>query len=339
MIASTNKYNFVRHNYSDTAYYFLTTSPGPGKTIVTAQDILSPADYSSTEYDALYNYEVEAVNLINSGREWYQPISSLSGISINPGFTDIITSEKMNYDIRVVGRASISTLFRLYEGADLLDSILVPNVDMLSSTGTYANIEEQTVSAFPSSSSPTYVMRFYNNGEEDAGGWLDYVRFRGRALTSFSGKTLKFSDATSVQPDRITEFTVKSTLSAVNIWDVSDPFNTENINYTKTGDNFIFHAHTDSLRTFIVFTDDEALIPVINPQPVPNQNLHGSEAADMVIVTHPLFRSYAEKLAKIHSNNSGLISLIVTPEEIYNEFSGGVPDIAAIRNFMRMKYH
>ena len=36
--------------------------------------------------------------------------------------------------------------------------------------------------------------------------------------------------------------------------------------------------------------------------------------------------------------NSGLISLIVTPEQIYNEFSGGIPDIAAIRNFMRMKY-
>ncbi len=33
-----------------------------------------------------------------------------------------------------------------------------------------------------------------------------------------------------------------------------------------------------------------------------------------------------------------LISQIVTPEEIYNEFSGGIPDIAAIRNFVRMKY-
>ena len=48
--------------------------------------------------------------------------------------------------------------------------------------------------------------------------------------------------------------------------------------------------------------------------------------------------TYAEKLADIHLKNSGLISLIVTPEQIYNEFSGGIPDIAAIRNFLRMKY-
>ena len=33
-----------------------------------------------------------------------------------------------------------------------------------------------------------------------------------------------------------------------------------------------------------------------------------------------------------------LSSLVVTPEQVYNEFSGGIPDICAIRNFVRMKY-
>ncbi|MBA4322800.1 MAG: hypothetical protein C0408_08295, partial [Odoribacter sp.] len=131
---------------------------------------------------------------------------------------------------------------------------------------------------------------------------------------------------------------MKSTSSVVNVWDVTDPFNIKNITYTKTGDNIRFKAATDSLRAFIAFTNDKALAPVINPRPVSNQNLHGSEPADMVIVTHPLFRAYSEKLAAVHLKNSGLISLTVTPEEIYNEYSGGVPDIAAIRNFLRMKY-
>ena len=58
----------------------------------------------------------------------------------------------------------------------------------------------------------------------------------------------------------------------------------------------------------------------------------------MIVLTHPLFRAYAEELADIHLKNDGLISLIVTPEQIYNEFSGGIPDIVAIRNFMRMKF-
>jgi hypothetical protein len=335
---SANEYNFVRHNYSDTAYYFLTSSALPGKTIADAQGISGLANYSSTAYDAIYMHEVETENLIKSGREWYQPISALNSITINPGFTDIIPSEKMNYKIRVAGRASIPTLFRLYEGSNILAGILVPEVFMLSTTGTYANISEFSASSFPSSASPVYEMKFYNNGEQDAHGWIDYVRIRGRAQTKLSGKPLKFSDAMSILPGRITEFTVATTLSSVNIWDVTDPFNIKNIGYTKTGDNIRFKAFTDSLRTFIAFTNDKAVIPLINLHPVANQDLHGSPPADMVIVTPRIFNSYSEKLATIHFKNNGLISMIVSPEEIYNEFSGGVPDIGAIRNFLRMKY-
>ena len=69
-----------------------------------------------------------------------------------------------------------------------------------------------------------------------------------------------------------------------------------------------------------------------------NQDLHGSAPADMIIVTHPLFRDYADKIAGIHYNNSGLVSQVVSPDEIYNEFSGGIPDLVAIRNYLRMKY-
>ncbi|MBA4323383.1 MAG: hypothetical protein C0408_11260, partial [Odoribacter sp.] len=164
--ASTGEYNFERHNYSDTAYYFISASPIPGKTIINAPDIVNPADYYSTEYDALYMHEVETENLIKSGREWYQPVSALSGITINPGFSDIIASQKIEYKIRVAGRASIPTLFRLYEGTNMLNGILVPEVYLLSTTGTYAKTEELAGSAFPSSSAPAYEMRFYNNGEQ-----------------------------------------------------------------------------------------------------------------------------------------------------------------------------
>lgn len=336
--ALTDEYKFVRHNYSDTAFYFITTTPVPGKLIINEQSISYPASYSSTSYDALYMHEVESENLIKSGREWYQPISGINGLSINPGFSEIITSEKMDFKIRVLGRASVSTSFRFYDGTNMLNEIPVQGVYLLSTTGTFAETEELTGTAFPSSSSPVYEVRFNNNGETGAKGWVDYVRFRARANTGFSGKTLVFSDSRSVQPGRVTEFSVKTTLQAVNIWDVTDPDSTKNINYTKTGDNLIFKSRTDSLRTFIAFTNDKAVAPAIIARPVSNQNLHGSEAADMVIVTPDIFRSYAAKLAAIHQNNSGLISVIVSPGEIYNEYSGGVPDIAAIRNFVRMKY-
>ena len=335
---SANDYDFIRHNYSDTAYYFLTSSPEAGRLITNAPVVLNTPDYLSTSYDALYCHEVETENLIKSGREWFEPVSSISGATIDPGFSDIITSEKLEFDISVAGRASVSTVFRLYEGTNIIADTMVSGLDLYSTTGAYANLAEQKGSCYPASSSPVYKMEFYNNGELGARGWIDYIRLHGRAMTTFSGKTIRFSDSRSVQSGRITEFNIKSNISGFIVWDVTDPFNPEIVNYLKSGDNNKFIAKTDSIKTYICFSPDKPEIPVIREGEVPNQDLHGSGSADMVIVTHPLFLSYAEKLAAIHSVNDDLVTQIVTTEEIYNEFSGGIPDIVAIRNFLRMKY-
>jgi hypothetical protein len=336
--AAANTYTFVGHNYSDSAYYFLTSSQLPGKQITNQPSITDPAGYLSNSFDALYNHESDNENLIKSGREWFQPVAAASGITIDPKFTDIITSENIEFTYRVLGRSSIPTMFRLYEGENLRSGTLVPEVYLLSSTGTFAAESMTTGVSLPASSSPVYIMKFFNNGEQGAKGWLDYVRLRGRALISFSGSTMEFSDSRSVGPGQVTEFTVKSSLAGFQIWDISDPLDPQSIQYSASGDNNRFKARTDSLRSFIVFREENALSPQIRTKQVPNQNLHGSADADMIIVTHPLFRKYAGQVSDIHNADNGLITLIVTTEEIYNEFSGGIPDIAAIRNFIRMKY-
>ncbi len=123
------------------------------------------------------------------------------------------------------------------------------------------------------------------------------------------------------------------------IWDISDPLNTTQILYSKNGEHISFKDRNRDFKNIYCFHAGNALQPSIRLISVPNQNLHeSSDPADMIIVTHPLFKPYAEKLAAIHNRNSGLISQIVTPEQVYNEFSGGIPDIVAIRNFIRMKY-
>jgi hypothetical protein len=255
-------YDFNRHNYSDTAFYFITSGADSGKTVISVRDTLVPPNYYSASYDALFIHEIEDVNLIKSGREWYQPVSTLSGITINPGFSDIITSEKINYSIRVLARSSIPALFRLYEGANILEGILVPEVNLFNYTGMYARIAEVTGSAYSASSSPVWEMKFYNNGEQGALGWIDYIKLHGRALTTIAGSTIIFSDSRSVKSGGITEFTVKSQTEGVNIWDVTDPFNPNSVQYTKTGDLLKFIKSTNKIRTFIVFTNDKVLRPV-----------------------------------------------------------------------------
>jgi hypothetical protein len=335
--STSSEYDYSPHNYSDTAFYFLTSGNIQGKMMKNNTIPGGSPDYYSSESDALFYYEKETENLIKSGREWYQPISAVQGITINPGFTDILTSESMKFNVRVVARASVSTQFRLYEGDVIHKSLQVQGVNLQNTTGIFAGITDSSGSVFPLSSTPVFEIRYFTNGEPGAKGWLDYFKLQARKGNSYTGGTAFFSDSKSVGTGRITGFSFK-TASSPSVWDITEATNPQKVLYNRNGENIIFKASTDSLRSYILFFESNAILPLIKTRPLPNQDLHGSAAADMIIVTHPLFRKYAEDLADLHLRNSGLVSMIVTPEEIYNEFSGGVPDIAAIRNFIRMKF-
>jgi hypothetical protein len=334
----TGDYNFLRHNYSDTAFYFITSGQVQGKRTGTVLGSALQANYASSVSDALFIHEIETENIIHSGREWYQPVSYSKETDINPGFKDIITTEKVKYSIRVLARASSPTLFRLTENGSVLTEIPVNGVNLASTTGTFARIEESDGEISPLSSSPVFKVSFGNNGDISARGWIDYVKFHARQANRYDGQLMHFTDSRSVGQSVVTQFSIRNTMAGLKVWDVSDPFSPANVSYTKEGENITFRLPTDTLRTFIAFSISNARIPIINPAIVPNQDLHASYPADMIIVTHPSFKPYAEDLAEIHMKNSGIESLIVTPDQIYNEFSGGIPDIAAIRNFLRMKF-
>jgi hypothetical protein len=333
---STRGYDFHHHNYSDTAFYFITSGgKTSGKKIAIEEEPSQPATYTSSESDVLFIHEQDDENLIKSGRDWFQEIST---VHIDPGFTELLTSENIKYNIRVAARAAVPVSFSLYEGNSLRKSILVDGVNLFDYTGTYFQITDSTGSIQLSSTSPVYDIRFNNNGDASVHGWLDWITLQGRRSNSFSGSERQYIDSKSVESGRITGFTIQSPNNDPLIWDVTDPLNVKQIRYTRDGENIGFKCSSDTLKTFIAFTAANAMAPLIKAASIPNQDLHSSESADMIIITHPFFKAYAEKLADIHLKNDGLISQIVTPQEIYNEFSGGIPDIAAIRNFLRMKY-
>ncbi|NSW95776.1 MAG: type IX secretion system sortase PorU, partial [Bacteroidales bacterium] len=333
-----NSFNYIRHNYSDTAFYFITSTPEGGEEIGSAEVPQGEAVYKSSEFDALHIHENDVQNLISSGREWYQPFPSSGKIDIVPGFNDLIPGEPIKYRIKVLARASSSTEFRLYSGESLTDQIQVHGVNLSSQTGAYAQIALKEGSLTAGSAVPSFSIRFINNGETGARAWIDYAMFHARSTMPFTGEPKIYFDLKSVEPGNVTEFTIKSQSETVELWDVTDPFNVKKITWTRSGQNIVFKAVTETLRKFFAFEENDAINPVIIPGFVSNQNLHASPNADMIIITHPLFEKYARRLALIHQKNSGLKSLVVSAGQIYNEFSGGIPDISAIRNFLRMKY-
>ena len=56
-----------------------------------------------------------------------------------------------------------------------------------------------------------------------------------------------------------------------------------------------------------------------------------------LIVAPNLFLEQANRLANFHRNNNLNVE-VVTPKQIFNEFSSGRQDVSAIRDFAKMLY-
>ena len=332
---NTGYYDFIRHHYSDTAFYFITSRAGAALNIARAAAPSGSPGLLSTSADVNYRYETEGVNLLRSGREWYQQVIPGKENPVDPQFRSLVTSEWIRYRLRALARSDSESLFTFKQGPSVIESLSVPPVSMTDLNGVYASIITVEDSCLPASASPEFSVIFSAFGNLGASGYIDYIDLQGRAHLNYTDRQLFISDSRTAGDGNITQFSISSSAS-LEVWDVTDPFAPLVMESSFSAGAVTFRAETDSLRNFIAFSAPNIMRPVIKAGVIPNQNLHALAPAEMIIITHPLFISYAQRVADLHLSDDGTTSRIVTPGQIYNEFSGGIPDAVALRNFMRM---
>lgn len=83
------------------------------------------------------------------------------------------------------------------------------------------------------------------------------------------------------------------------------------------------------LRTPTLESVDDASAPALRANPA---------NVDVVVVTHKDLLTSAREYKKYREAQSGLSVLVVTTEQLYNEFAGGMPDATAVRDFMADAY-
>ena len=173
----------------------------------------------------------------------------------------------------------------------------------------------------------------------NATGWLDNIVYNARRNLIFNQTQFNFRDRkTVVGPNTFAKYILTNNNAiSPTIWDVTNPFDIKEQQYNVSANILDFTATSDSLKQFTIFTPTQAFTPK-GYGSIPNQNLHGIQQADFVIVTHPSFLAEAQRIANIHQLYDTLTYAIATTQEVYNEFSSGTPDIGGIRDFVKMLY-
>jgi len=342
-----DEFRHVKHLYTDTSYYFIAVDAGAPKRITSVSGSSLSATHTVEGFDDYMFHELDLVNHIKSGRTWYgetfdiQNTYSFSGDAFT--FPNIQTNEEAIVRTRVCGRTiglSNSSSFNMSVAGMASSSVVVPAISG-HYTASYAQ-ERDLVLNFNPTNPAFNISITFNPHSSSSKGWLDYISINVRRSMVMSGNQMAFRDMKTVGTGNVAGFTLTQANSVRRIWDVTDPVNAQSINYGSNAPIISFNRPANVLREYIATTDQNFPSPTFFGK-TPNQNLHAlanQQPLDMIIVTHPMFYGEAMDLASFHSSypDNPVYTQVVTNQQVYNEFSSGMPDITAIKDLMRMLY-
>lgn len=329
MRSFSHKYNI----YSDYSYYFINVNGmGQQKRVVTVDPVSLPYSQTVADYDDYRYYELDKLNVEETGQEWF---SDLFDVTTQRSYTISFPQLKSE-------TASLTLVAASVPVAPSSFSVSVngsPIGSMPISTASGADLRVGT-SSFPfvPSKSSLEITLTYNRSSSLSKGYLDYIAVQAVCPLSFSGGQLCFNNGRYMSGNAVSQYQLSNASSSVRVWEVTDPSQTVQLSGSLNGSVYRFVCADTCFRQFVAF-DGSSYKSVSTVGRVSNQNLHGVESqVDMIIVAHPDFESQAERLASVRRQEQGLSVKIVTPAQIYNEFSSGAQDPVAIRDYMKMIY-
>ncbi|MFW5974780.1 MAG: type IX secretion system sortase PorU [Bacteroidota bacterium] len=333
--AEANRYQHQRHVYADTNYYFLTVSGGAGKRIEETDPVSEEATYISDSYDHLIHHEKDEHSLINSGRRLMGEVFDIETVyDFTYTVPDLIQSEPVKMQTRLVARSTQTTSFTINAG-NTFENISMPAIS-LSENSKYAQ-EQLRSFTFDVSKNPWEVTFTYNKTNNSSIGWLDYFSMHLRRKNKFLNGQSLFRDARSLE-EPIVEYRLAENVASLQVWDVTDLHEISLMPLQNSQNQSTFKAGGETLREFVAFDGSHYLEPIPIGK-VNNQNLHGiSGNTNYIVITPAFLQEQAARLADFHRSKNGLNTKVVLLNQIYNEFSSGVQDISAIRDFLKLVY-
>jgi len=341
-----NMYLRTRNHYSDKAYYFV-GERAAGTLTAGISSFTGTANKEITSFTDFQLHEEEKVNLgeamgrSGTGRQLYGEdfISTTSQV-----FPFEVPNPDSTVNSRIMAEFAVnnqnSTYCNVFLNNTFLSSMTFQAIVIDPSNNyRYAN-DGNAVGNFKQKTSQLAVQLDYHATQtsSQSKAYLDDITLNVRRLLKMYGSTMPFCDPVSIGTGNIGRFTIQNATSKLLVFDVTDQKNMVQMNGNLTAGSYTFVNATAALHEYVAVETGAAIPKPTIEGGIANQDIHGQTGVDMVIVAPTEFLPYAKKLADAHRAHDGLNVLVVTPEQVYNEFSSGTPDATAIRRMMKLYY-
>ena len=322
--------------YSDATFYFLNPGDIAGKRVTQEDPVAEEPTHEVYNFQDLAYHEKEELNLIKSGKIWYGEVFNTQlDHHFQFDLKDLDISEPLSLKVSLAGRSTTTTVFYVF-----IDDVLLTELDLASvvlGSQIYARPITSTYETFYADDEIVDIrISFAKHGTIDVG-WLNYIELNYTRHLAFSGGQLSFRDTRPVGEGNIARYHIQDPGLGISCWDVTDPASIKAPVVSPEPGNYTFKASADQLREFIAFNGTQFFTPDFIEK-VENQDLHSFQPVDFIVVAYPMFLEQANRLAEYHMIYDGMDFHVITPQQIYNEFSSGAQDVSAIRDFVKMLY-
>ena len=333
---TNNCFKYERNPYSDTVYYFLCVDrEGCGLRIRDRVGV--PTDASTPRVNTFpdcYYHESEELSPFSSGRVWFGDLFSRSDgpKEFQMNFPGLVTTKEVWIETRVMGRSKPSSVFHFSLDNEVLATQVVDKF------GDYEYGKMYTLNASTSLQTENTVLRYeFEPGEGNPMLFIDYFVMTFWRQLCYQGQQMGFHLVLPKSQQGISRVEIGGTDATTVCWEVSDPIHPFRQLVELQDDMAFFGVEGNEERRYQLFSVDEVK-PVASCRKISNQNLHGLEDAELLIITPRVFWEQAQALASFHAENDAMDCLVTDVEEIYNEFSTGMVDPTALRDMIRMIY-
>jgi len=330
------------NSYSNYGYYFVTSDAGTGKKI-SNKNITLPTSTIINNVEEFIDYQVHEKELTNftfSGKEFYgEQFSDITSYNFPLSFPNPVTATNSTVvRLDVAGASTTPADFTLSLNNSQSQTLTLP-------ARTQGDNYEQARDAsgtflYTPQGDPFNFNITFTKPSASSVGYLNYLEVNARRKLTMSGSVMQFQNVDFLGQSTYNQYLLSNVNSNIQIWDITDPQNISSIPTQIINGKMAFTDSGNELKSYMTI-DPTASASFSKPEVVgvvSNQNLHSISQADMVIITHPNFKTQAETLAQLHRDHDNLSVSVVTTEQVYNEFSSGAPDATAYRWIMKMLY-
>ncbi len=340
------KYKSYVHPYANSNIYWFTYGGSAGKRI---QIINSPNIPTAVQMPYAYNRffeKAEIINLGHTGTQWVsQNISyneCFSFVKNLPGYVD---GSNINIKMRFGNSSSIIAYFNLKDENSNFNQIYEVQGIFSEFSHFIPRTIEESYSLLPgfNSTSLKLCLPAQYNSQGVKGNYDFYEIHYKRYLNSVQNNSIEIftPDTTQLVEYQVSPFNS----SSIRIFEVSDFSNVKIINpisYTSGIVKFQENLVEGSPKRYFIIGDNNYKTPVSISSKVPNQNLHGiTTGASNLIIAPTEFLSAANRLKEQREKEgiNKINTLVIDINQIYNEFSGGLLDPVATRNFLKYAFN